>query len=734
MDEPSLLDYIKGRLFPWKYPRIELPPEESPETTPSSDSQPPGGSDFQPEIDKPIATISTSTDQDIPITYPVEEKTRISTAIPWSAIVALVLALFAQNLLEPSPSRNPFPGIIVYLVSFIFLGLAVHRKEWQIAPFPEGHSQMEQDIVRLPELAAGLVFAFLTFLTSGNNRFSIFNLILVSISTILVMRAFWIPTTYLTTILQRMRQAIRRKSWTIHITPETLLLVGALLLVLFFRFHRLSTTPAEMNSDHAEKILDVMRVLQGQTMIFFPTNGGREAFQMYSIVALNKVFNLPVDYLALKLSSSLAGLIALGFIYLLGNEIANRRVALFAFTFAGVAYWTNVVSRMGLRLPFYILFTSAVLFFLIRGIKNNHRNDFLFAGLCLGLSFYGYTADRILPFLVIAIIAFYLLHRDSILYRRATLLSTLGLILVAFVVSMPLLRFIIDYPDAFLFRSLSRVGSIERPLENPALLVFIKNLWNALVMFSWKNGEVWTLSIPYRPALDIVTGALYWIGLGLVTVRSVQKRHWIDLSLLISIPILMLPSVMSLAFPAENPNLYRTGGAAVPVFLLIALAVDGLMTSFENRLNTLSGKLTAWILAVVLLVGSSLYSYDLVFQQYDQQYRLSAWNSSEIGSVIRNFSETIGTPDTAYVIGYPHWVDTRLVAFIAGIFPRDPYIPVNRLEETQDDRRPKIFILKPEDELAIATLKDLYPQGTMTTYTPQVPTKEFIIFYVPPSP
>jgi hypothetical protein len=297
-----------------------------------------------------------------------------------------------------------------------------------------------------------------------------------------------------------------------------------------------------------------------------------------------------------------------------------------------------------------------------------------------------------------------------------------------------LFRFMVDYPEAFLFRSLSRVGSIERPLEGPALLIFIKNMWNALLMFSWSNGEVWTLSIPYRPSLDIVTGALYWIGLVLIIVRAVRKRHWMDFSLLASIPILMLPSVMSLAFPSENPNLYRTGGVIVPVFLIIALALDGLMSSLQERMRNLTGKVVAWGLAILLLIGSSIHSYDLIFHQYDQQYRLSAWNSSEIGSVIRSFSETTGSPDTSYVIGYPHWVDTRLVGMNAGIYPRDPYIPVDRLAETLNDPRAKIFILKPEDELAIVTLNNIYPEGTITTFSSRVPSKEFIIFFVPPVP
>ena len=253
-------------------------------------------------------------------------------------------------------------------------------------------------------------------------------------------------------------------------------------------------------------------------------------------------------------------------------------------------------------------------------------------------------------------------------------------------------------------------------------------------MVSWSNGEVWTISIPYRPALDIITGALYWLGLVLVIIRAVVKRHWMDLSLLISIPILLLPSVMSLAFPAENPGLYRTGGALIPIFILIALALDGLMISLQNRIAGWTGKAAAWGLALFLFLASCFLSYDLVFNQYDQQYKQSSWNSSEMGQVIRNFAETTGSPDTAWVIGYPYWVDTRLVGMMAGQITRDVAFPADRLDETVTDPRPKLFILFPQDETTIKALKETFPQGVISRYPSKVPTKDFLIYYVPPIP
>ena len=49
----------------------------------------------------------------------------------------------------------------------------------------------------------------------------------------------------------------------------------------FFRVYRLAEVPAEMTSDHAEKLIDVQDILDGQRPIFLPRNTGREAVQFY---------------------------------------------------------------------------------------------------------------------------------------------------------------------------------------------------------------------------------------------------------------------------------------------------------------------------------------------------------------------------------------------------------------------------------------------------------------------
>jgi hypothetical protein len=66
----------------------------------------------------------------------------------------------------------------------------------------------------------------------------------------------------------------------------------------------------------------------------------------------------------------------------------------------------------------------------------------------------------------------------------------------------------------------------------------------------------------------------------------------------------------------------------------------------------------AWAAGILLITWSAAQNFDLVFNQYQRNYELSAWNTSEIGQVIRDFSGSLGNSESAFVLAYPYWVDT----------------------------------------------------------------------------
>ena len=453
---------------------------------------------------------------------------------------------------------------------------------------------------------------------------------------------------------------------------------------------------------------------------------------MYMTAAMIQLLGTGYSYLSLKIGTVLAGLLTLPFIYLLGKEMGSRRIGMLAALLAGIAYWPNVISRVGLRFPLYPLFVAPTLYFLLRGIRTSNRNDFILSGLFLGIGLHGYTPIRILPIVILVAVGIFLLHRQSRGVRRQTLFFLVILALTSLVVFLPLLRYAVDNPEGFSFRSFSRLGSIERPLPGPAGQIFLQNLWNALTMFAWDDGDIWVVSVTHRPALDVVTGALFFSGVILLIVRYLRRRHWLDLFILLSVPLLMMPSILSLAFPGENPALNRLSGAMVTMFLIAAVALDGLMTALSSRIGEALGPKVAWGFGIVCILLASIQNYGLVFDEYRRVFEQSSWNTTEMGQVISQFASTVGSPDTAWVVAYPHWVDTRLVGMNAGFPLKDYAIWPEQLPDTLPDRRSKLFLVRPDDTQGLQALQTLYPQGVLQEYASAVENHNFYMYFVPP--
>jgi hypothetical protein len=144
------------------------------------------------------------------------------------------------------------------------------------------------------------------------------------------------------------------------------------------------------------------------------------------------------------------------------------------------------------------------------------------------------------------------------------------------------------------------------------------------------------------------------------------------------------------------------------------------------------GRGLVWVTGVLLLVWSGYQNYDLVFNQYQQNYARSSWNTSEIGEAIKEFSVAIGSQESAYVVGFPHWVDTRLVGINAGLPTKDFAIWPEDFQKTIEDQGAKLFIVKIDDSDSLTALQNLYPEGILQHHTSKVPTKDFYQFFVLP--
>lgn len=673
----------------------------------------------------------------------------VSAIVRWGAALGSFAVMLAGSwLLSGRVESSIWPALGLLFGGAVMLVLWVRQEKldawWSPRP-----TEAEAGALTLPAGAsirwrvagAAAALSLLTFITASNNTFTPLGVTAWVASLALWLVAFWDGSVSWRAIVSWRWSGEFRWSFT---SPPFLLMV-VIGIAATVRLARLDTVPIEMTSDHVEKLLDVERIIEGRCPIFLRNNGGREVLGFYLYALASSALGLDTPtHLLLKTVNAVIGLLTLPLIYLAAREISDdAALALLAALAAGLAWWPNSISRNGLRFPLAPFFAALALWLFIRALKRRERNSALLAGLALGLGLYGYTAIRIMP--IVMALAFGLYALCS--WRRATALEAVRWLALAGVVfvaaAIPLLRYAYDNPDAFLFRTLTRITGDPGETRPPNWDVFLGNVWNSLRMFHWTSDFAWLVSPPGQPALDWVMGGLFVGGLGVLSYRAVSRRGWLEAFLVLGIPAALLPSTLALAFPIENPSLSRAGSALPLVFIVVALGLRLLLETGRRLLAGRAGTRLGLGLVSVALLAIYPINNRILFVDYAEHYARTARNASEVGQVIHGFATSIGSYDTAWVRPYPHWVDTRAVGMYAGNFYRDYAIGFAELADTQAMPGPKLFIFHLQDTEArpdgepptLPELRRLYPNGQLSTFKSQRPeNKDFLMYFVPAAP
>ena len=640
---------------------------------------------------------------------------------------ALVLALLAQLLLEPSPNRTGTISIILYILALGLLLAGRKRKEWEL------------ELVR-SDAQGWHFFAGTTWLILPGIGFAALSFFMLSAGTVTLPAAFVWAAGVALVILglweREKKDEVESKppkpSFLNRFQQDRTWFLSAgliILIVLYFAFSRLDLVPPELISGQVDHFYTVQEILQGNTALTFNRNLVSEPLQYYWAAFIAVLGGGKLSFTLLKTAYALAHLVATYFVYRLGKELVDRWAGLIAAGLFGVAFWPILQSRAvlgaGLTLPILV----PAVYYLMRGLRRERNNDILLAALLGGLGLLTNKVFLVFPLVVLVVLIIWLLHSKQ-KSNLSVFFSLIALfLLVGAVTAVPILRAFTLNPQEYLRPILSRVSSLETPLPGSPVGLFFKNLLGALGMVNWSNRSSWVDGIPLRPAVDWLTAALFILGIIIVLVEYHKRKDWSLLALVVLYPVLLLPSVLSLAFPAENPSLSRALGAALPVFMLAALGLYTLGKAILAALRTnrrLSSVLLVGILSILILWQNS----QAIFNTYLQTYRQNAWNASEMGKVITQTRQNFGGLGGVWVVGFPYWVDARAVAIEAGQPEADLALQPTQLEETLGFPLPKLFLLNPQDSDTLSQLQALYPLGSLVLYQSAYPEKNFLIFTV----
>ncbi|NJN94822.1 MAG: hypothetical protein HC875_12355 [Anaerolineales bacterium] len=329
--------------------------------------------------------------------------------------------------------------------------------------------------------------------------------------------------------------------------------LGVALTAAFFRFYELANHPLGLFFDPAINGLDAIRLMhRGGPVLFFPTNGGREALLVYLLIPFIWLFG-PTPFafrLQLAIISLLNVVCLVAFIYDLRFTIYEWRMAngewsrsvantsdsthnsqftIWLASLAGLALavspWHIAISRGDQRPLTVPLLAVLVFWFFLKGWSSSQKRWFILSGLFLGLGFHTYSAARLLPIILILAWLPELFLRTTHHVPRFTfhVLRFTFLALPALLIAAPLLGYFATHPAQFSARAASVM--VWAYLDTPAevLAELGRNLLRVLGFFCCTGSPNAIFGLPGSP------GLAPWLAPFLLLGLVVALRNWRDL-------------------------------------------------------------------------------------------------------------------------------------------------------------------------------------------------------------
>lgn len=413
-----------------------------------------------------------------------------------------------------------------------------------------------------------------------------------------------------------------RRLWLFELAS----VIGLLLLAAALRFYRLQDYPAGYHNDEVTDARIIETVVAGRRAIFFPEDTGSEPFYMYFSALFSAALGHTV--LALRLPSAFLGMIALCAVWALTRRLLGPWPAGVALAAMSVSWWGVLLSRITLHVAPVVPMLALAMCFFWRGIKPGGSKTrgkavaprstlhLALSGCFLALAFNSYTAARMMPALLIALVGYLALVRRDAIRRRWR--GLLALSAVTLVLSAPLALYLVTHPGA---KQLDYAGfDVDQPLRDlfsgkPQLA--IQMTLQTLGMFAFSGDPLAYYNIPERPLLEPVGAVLFLIGTAVLLWRWRDPRYGL---VLVGLVVTLLPGMLS----QPAPNYARTVGAMAFCFAVLGIGVDAVRRWTVARWGAVARRIGA-VALVVLLCGNVAWTVCDFFVVWPTQSETRWW-------------------------------------------------------------------------------------------------------------
>lgn len=405
-----------------------------------------------------------------------------------------------------------------------------------------------------------------------------------------------------------------------------------LIVAIFLRVYKLKDIPNGIWYDEALALLDARRMLEhGSYRPFFVPNITYPHLMLYAEGL--RLFG-ETNVAGPRLVHVFFGVAAAFSAFLVGDMLRGRWFGLLMGFFMAVFAWSITFSRIAMTGIEMCFFTLLTFYFLMRMVRYGQMRDALWTGLTMGVGLYFYAAFRfaLVPLVIYGLLAWRWWK------PQALLISSFGAI-TALLVFMPILIFYQLEPELYtnrskevsIFREENRIGlSLKDALDI--------SLDKHLRMFHVQGDYNGRHDLPNAPMVDVVTGMVFVLGMGLSLRRLNHAEEWFFGGLLVSS---MLSGIVTVHF--EAPQALRTIGVlpAIAYFSALALEAIGHVLIRVNLRPLAIGCLS------ILLAATLYLNYDRYFEQ--QARNIDVWtNHSTLPTIAGQLMQE--RPDNTFYI------------------------------------------------------------------------------------
>jgi 4-amino-4-deoxy-L-arabinose transferase-like glycosyltransferase len=395
---------------------------------------------------------------------------------------------------------------------------------------------------------------------------------------------------------------------------EYLALALIMLLAIFLRFYQLEAIPVGMSGDEAEDGFFARRILRGEEYpIFIAGTWGEEPMHTYLVAASFALWG--ISPWALRFVSAFGGLLAIPVIFWLAKELfpadddSSSVIAILSAFWVATSYWHIIYSRAGLEIVTLPFFSSAIFYFLWRGIRSERRWPFVAAGLLLGASLYSYRGARFLPIFLAIFFGSWLITDRGL--RRRHFANLVLVTVVSAIVFTPLAVYGFAHPDIFFGREM-HISLLNPDWERGSTLeAFAVTLAKTMGMFNFQGDPQFDRNPGRRPVLDPISSLCFIIGLAIALWRWKRPNY---LFIVVWFLIMALPGV----FAAEAPHFHRGIGALPALCLLSAIGL-GSFKEWLERMSWRGGREVSWAVICFVLISTTFLSYRDYFAPWQEQ-------------------------------------------------------------------------------------------------------------------